>query len=482
MSFLGLLGKNERTADNDMACKLDAIDRSQAVIEFDLEGNILTANQNFLAAMGYQLDEIAGRHHRMFVDPAEANSPAYAQFWQDLRHGKFISSQYRRFGKANKEIWIQATYDPIKDVDGHVIKVVEFATDITEYRRAMADAESKLNAISNTQAVIEFTVAGEILTANDNFLSAMGYSLEEVRGRHHRMFVQPAYASSRPYQDFWQALGRGEAQSAEFRRFGKGHKEVWIQASYNPVLDANGHIVKVVKFATDITARKQAVNLLGTSLEQLAGGDLRSTIDTAFPDDLEKVRGAFNRSLEQFRNLVTQIQSATSEVESAASEIASGTTDLSARTEQAASDIKVLIQDSNGQVKNGVLLVNQAGEGLGEILGSIGKVAEIVNEISNASQEQALGIQEINTSVSSMDEMTQQNSALVEESIAAARALNDQASKLTELMSFFNLGRDHALQGSGSKGRATSGRAHAISPPSPANAKTLAANDGWDEF
>ncbi|MDH3662755.1 MAG: PAS domain-containing protein [Alphaproteobacteria bacterium] len=202
--------------------KLTAIDRSQAVIEFDLDGTIRTANQNFLSAMGYQLSEIVGQHHRMFVDPAEAASPSYAQFWQDLRAGKFASSQYKRIAKGAREVWIQASYNPILDAEGKPTGVVKFATDITEQKRMAADAAGKIDAISRSQAVIEFDLAGEIQTANDNFLSAMGYRLDEIRGRHHRMFVEHDYADSQAYKDFWAALARGEFQSSEYKRLGKG--------------------------------------------------------------------------------------------------------------------------------------------------------------------------------------------------------------------------------------------------------------------
>ena len=597
MGFFNFFGERNVAGNSSDAGKLIAIDRSQAVIEFDLDGTILNANQNFLSAMGYELREIVGQHHRIFVDPSEARSASYTQFWQDLRNGKFTSSLYKRYGKGNREVWIQASYNPILNSEGKPIGIVKFATDVTEQALARAEAESTLEAISRSQAVIEFTLTGEILTANDNFLSVMGYRLDEIRGRHHRMFAEPAYAASQAYEDFWAALRRGEFKAGEYKRYGKGDKEVWIQASYNPIFDASGQPAKVIKFATDITDRKKAISNLNAGLQQLAGGDLRATIKTEFPGDLETLRSAFNQSLEKFQSLISQIQRATGEVENAAVEIASGTGDLSQRTEQAASnleqtaasteqmaatvkqnaenanqanrfaneanrtasrggevaeqaviamsgiesssqkitdiigvideiafqtnllalnasveaarageagkgfavvaqevrqlaqrsaqaasDIKVLIQDSNGQVKNGVQLVNQAGEALGGIVESIGKVAGIVGEISSASQEQASGIQEINSSVASMDDMTQQNSALVEESTAAARALSDQASKLTELMGFFRLDDGGDARWAKSSNTPKSVQA---SPPRPKPAREsapISTDDGWDEF
>ena len=220
---MNIFGKRERVQDEETLGKLNAINRSQAMIEFDPEGRILTANQNFLRTMGYELNEIVGKHHSMFVEPSEVSSAHYADFWRDLRNGQYKSSEFKRVGK-NKEVWIQATYNPIIGKDGKTTSVVKFATDITEQKRFAQDATGQLSAIDRSQAVIEFDLNGIIVTANDNFLKAMGYRLEEIRGQHHRMFVEPEYANSQAYKDFWQALGRGEFQAAEYKRRGKGRE------------------------------------------------------------------------------------------------------------------------------------------------------------------------------------------------------------------------------------------------------------------
>lgn len=240
----------------DATGKILAINRAQAVIEFDLEGKILTANDNFLDAMGYTLDEVAGQHHSLFVDPATKASAEYTQFWASLRTGTFQSAVYKRVGKGGREVWIQATYNPILGPDGTPLKVVKFATDITEQTLRTASYAGQVDAISRSQAVIEFDLDGTILTANDNFLAAMGYDLGEIEGQHHRMFVDQTEAEGLEYKAFWTALRDGKFQSAEFRRFGKGGREIWIQATYNPILDPAGTPIKVVKFATDITERK----------------------------------------------------------------------------------------------------------------------------------------------------------------------------------------------------------------------------------
>jgi methyl-accepting chemotaxis protein len=248
--------KPESAAAIESAAIVSAIERSQAVIEFELDGTIVRANDNFLNALGYSLDEIAGRHHRIFVPEAEAASDDYRRFWQALNRGEFQSAEYKRIGKGGREVWIQATYNPLFDAAGRPFRVIKFATDVTARKRAFADFAGQIQAISKSQAVIEFNMDGTVLTANDNFCRALGYSLDEIKGRHHRMFVAENDRNSAAYTDFWAALNRGEYQAAEYKRIGKGGKEVWIQASYNPILDLNGKPFKVVKYATDITAEK----------------------------------------------------------------------------------------------------------------------------------------------------------------------------------------------------------------------------------
>ncbi|AHY55508.1 chemotaxis protein [Bradyrhizobium japonicum SEMIA 5079] len=233
-----------------------ALGKSQAVIEFNLDGTIITANQNFLDAMGYRLDEIAGKHHSMFVMPEERGSAAYREFWAQLGRGEYQSAEYKRLGKGGREIWIQASYNPIINEAGKAVKVVKFATDITARKiRSLEDA-GKISAIGRAQAVIEFNLDGTIITANENFLATVGYRLDEIQGRHHSMFVGHGERDSAAYREFWAKLGRGEFQSGEYKRFGKGGKEVWILASYNPILDETGKPFKVVKFATDVSAQK----------------------------------------------------------------------------------------------------------------------------------------------------------------------------------------------------------------------------------
>ena len=238
--------------------QLEAISKSQAVIEFELDGTIITANDNFCQTMGYQLNEIQGKHHSMFAEESLKNSPEYRQFWQALGEGKFYSGEYKRIGKNGKEVWIMATYNPIYDPNGKPFKVIKFATDVTAEKLKNADFVGQLEAVGKSQAVIEFELDGTIITANDNFCKTMGYALSEIQGRHHSMFAEPALASSHEYKEFWASLNRGEFTSGEFKRLGKGGKEVWIQATYNPIMDLNGKPFKVVKYASDVTAEVAA--------------------------------------------------------------------------------------------------------------------------------------------------------------------------------------------------------------------------------
>ena len=247
---------SETTRIQELEAKLTAIGRSQAVIEFRLDGTILSANENFLSAMGYTRDEVLGRHHGMFVEPQHRDGEEYRGFWAALNRGDFFSAEFKRIGKGGREVWIQASYNPILDAAGAPFKVVKYATDIAAAKMQGADHAGQIAAIGRSQAVIEFSLDGTILSANENFLATVGYERHEVVGRHHGMFVEPAYRDNPEYRAFWSALSRGEHLTAEFKRVGKNGREIWLQASYNPILDLNGRPFKVVKYATDVTRAK----------------------------------------------------------------------------------------------------------------------------------------------------------------------------------------------------------------------------------
>lgn len=242
----------------DYSGQIDAIGKSQAVIEFNMDGTILFANENFCQTMGYTQDELLGKHHSLFAEPDYAASQEYKDFWLNLNKGLYDSGEYKRLGKGDKEVWIQASYNPIMDMDGKPFKVVKYASDITKQKLEFADFSGQIAAIGKSQAVIEFDMAGTIVTANENFCQTMGYTLNELIGCHHSMFAEPEYAASQEYKDFWFNLNQGRFDAGEYRRIGKGDKEIWIQASYNPIMDMNGKPFKVVKYATDISEQKRS--------------------------------------------------------------------------------------------------------------------------------------------------------------------------------------------------------------------------------
>ncbi|NQZ88472.1 MAG: PAS domain-containing protein [Colwellia sp.] len=372
--------------NNEFKGQITAISKAQAVIEFNMDGTIITANENFLATLGYTLAEVQGKHHSMFVEPAFKASTEYREFWAKLNRGEYESKEYKRLGKGGKEVWIQASYNPILDLNGKAYKVVKFATDVTTQKLENANFSGQIDAISKAQAVIEFNMDGTIITANENFLATLGYTLAEVQGKHHSMFVEPAFKASTEYREFWQKLNRGEFESKEYKRLGKGGKEVWIQASYNPILDLNGKPYKVVKFATDVTAQVTSLNQidvlvqgavqgqltdrintegaqgfvasLGESINKLmdavvkpindaievsqalANGDLSQEMSEEYEGEFLELANSMNTSIKNLKNMVDEILSASTNVFDTSREIAQGNNELSHRTESQASSLE----------------------------------------------------------------------------------------------------------------------------------------------
>ncbi|ACI97775.1 methyl-accepting chemotaxis protein [Rhodospirillum centenum] len=263
-----------------MQAQLAALDRSLAVIEFTMDGKVLTANANFLKLMGYSLAEIQGREHTLFVDPRERSSAAYRDFWAKLGRGEYHSGEFKRIAKGGREVWIEGTYNPVLDPDGRPVKVVKYAADITAQKMEFANLLGQVNAITRSQAVIEFGLDGTVLTANENFLKLMGYTLQEIVGRPHAQFVEAAARDSEEYRTFWQTLRSGRFLNGQYKRIAKGGREVWIEGSYNPVLDLNGKPCKIVKFATDITAQMELLGNLKTLIDRNFG-EIDSALDVS---------------------------------------------------------------------------------------------------------------------------------------------------------------------------------------------------------
>ncbi len=357
---------------NELGSIVDSLNKSQAVIEFDMDGTILHANDLFLRVMGYTLDEIKGKHHRMFADPAFAASAEYKHFWQRLNAGEYQAAEYKRLGKGGREVYIQATYNPICGADGKPYKVIKFATDITEQKLQNADYQGQIEAIGKSQAVIEFDMDGTIRHANDLFLNVMGYTLAEIKGKHHSMFAEPALAASAEYKQFWQRLNAGEYQAAEYRRLGKGGKEVFIQASYNPILDLNGKPYKVVKFATDVTHQVQNRMRRTESIE---------VID----NDL----GEISNELSTVSELITSSASAAAQTASNVQAMAAAAEEMSASIREISQQVSRSSHVASTAVTQ-TQASNSAIEGLAAAAQKIGDVVDLISDIASQTNLLAL--------------------------------------------------------------------------------------------
>ncbi|HEV7325678.1 MAG TPA: methyl-accepting chemotaxis protein [Bosea sp. (in: a-proteobacteria)] len=324
-----------------------ALNRSMAVISFALDGTILDANENFLKTVGYTLEQVRGRHHSMFVTKDEAASADYKAFWGRLARGEYEARQFLRVAADGSEFWIEASYNPVLDSNGKPVKVIKFATVITDQKNHEADMGGQVSAIRKAMAVIEFTLDGHILDANENFLAVTGYALSEIKGKHHSMFCDAAYRSSAEYRAFWEKLGRGEYDSGQYQRFGKGGGEVWIQASYNPIMDAKGRPIKVVKYATDITEQKAARQLAKAVGEAQAvigrakDKDLTSRIDMAGKEgEVAVLCGGINELIETMVEVIGAVGAISGKVGAAADKMAGESVELAERAEAQASSLQ----------------------------------------------------------------------------------------------------------------------------------------------
>lgn len=723
--------------DIDTAGQLAAINKSQGTIELGLDGKVITANNNFLAILGYTLKEAVGQHHSAFVSPEYAKSQEYREFWEKLNRGEYISGKFKRVGKDGEEIWLEASYNPILDANGKPYKIVKFAaeiskqvkleneakvlalvanetdnsvlitdakglieyvnpgftkltgysfeevkgkkpgdilqgkltdpdtkkrvhdkleekepfydeilnytktgsaywislainpvfdntgniskfvsiqTNINDSKLEQIDFNTRLEAISRSSGIIEFTPTGDIVFANDNFCNVVGYSLDEIVGKHHSIFAEPSFRTSQEYKEFWVKLGKGEFDSGQYKRIGKDDKEIWLQASYNPIFDQEGNVVKVVKFATDITLEHNAAVALETAvsesqevISQAKAGDLTSRISlSGKTGPIASLCEGINAIIDNMSEVVIQVKEAGETIDTAAGEISTGNSDLSNRTEQqassleetassmeelastvkqnadnakqanqlaakasdvaekggsavgqvvntmdainqsskkiediisvidgiafqtnilalnaaveaarageqgrgfavvagevrnlaqrsasAAKEIKELITDSVSKTTEGTVQVEGAGKTMEEIVDSVKRVTDIMGEISAASSEQSTGIDQVNTAITSMDEATQQNSALVEEAAAAAESLVEQSSALMDTVNAFkvtsNTNNDRRAPGSQMRNNSKPSKSGPILTPtkqvkSKGMAKTGTNDTEWEEF
>ena len=374
---------DQKRQNLDYEGKIQAINKSQAVIEFEPDGTIIQANNNFLDAMGYSLNEIQGKHHKIFCDSEFVQSSQYQQMWIDLQNGQFKSGEFKRFNKTGKDIWIQATYNPICDENQKVVKIVKFAQDITDQKRQNLDYEGKIQAIDKSQAVIEFEPDGTIIQANNNFLDAMGYSLNEIQGKHHKIFCESEFINSPKYEQMWNELRDGKFQAGQYKRINKQGEDVWIQASYNPIIDDNGNTVRVVKYATDLTAEKKAyIDLVETfdkgAKEVSVSSNQLTTISANMLDSAESTRDKVNTvsvSSEEIAQGFINVASNIEEMTHSIQEISKSSSEAS----KISSDAKEKSEQANERIS-----------GLGIASKEIGNITKVISSIAEQTNLLAL--------------------------------------------------------------------------------------------
>ncbi|QXI27353.1 PAS domain-containing methyl-accepting chemotaxis protein [Pseudomonas vanderleydeniana] len=415
---------------------LAAIDRSMAVIEFDLDGTVLKANDNFLKTMGYRQDQVVGQPHRLFCPPAYARSAEYNQLWSRLKAGQFESGTFERVTADGRSIWLEASYNPIRDEHGKAVKIVKYAMDVTAKVQQESEANGKLQAIDRAMAAIEFNPDGTVICANQNFLDLMGYSQAEIRGKHHRIFCSPATTGHSDYQDFWRRLNQGEFFNGQFERVTKRGQSVWLEASYNPVYDASGKLCKVVKFASDVTQREEKHAQDAMSASQ------------AYHISVETRRVA-EQGTEVIQQAATEMREIASNIEGSSNLIAK----LGERSEQITAivnTIRGIADQTNLLALNAAIEAARAGEqgrGFAVVADEVrllaartsGSTAEISNMIGMIQNETQQAIQSMNGT----RDRASKGVGLADEAGTVILQIRDGASNAVQAVSMFATDRAH---------------------------------------
>lgn len=454
---------------SDHVAQLAALSRSQAMIEFKLDGTIIKANEIFLNAFGYTLDEVKGANHAMFVETATRTSEDYRRFWSDLRAGKVRTAEFKRIGKGGREVWIQGSYTPVFKSGGGAApyKILKIATDITAERLRRAEIEGQIAAINRAQGVISFDLTGTVLDANANFLAVLGYRLDEVKGKHHAMFVTPQEHQSAAYRAFWSALAQGQFQADRYRRLGKGGREVWIQASYNPIFDMNGKPLKVVKFATDITknvdeelSRAAAVRAIDADLGQVVdvvSSVSRDATSTAVASSQTSVNvQAVASGAEELVASVAEISRQVSQARDIGTEavaqagrtntIVSGLSTAAQRIGDVVQLIQTIAAQTNLLALNATIEAARAGEAGQGFAVVASEVKNLATQTAKATEEIAAQIASVQTStenaVTALDGITSTIRRISDISSAIASAVEEQSAVTTEMSSNMRVAAD----------------------------------------